>query len=377
MVNAEEKVPDGKRGLDWQKLEARPRLFGEPALAYFLQDCLAMVLCPCYVLMSPHASIQSLTRFAAVRDRCAGLAVAMGLASLGLAATNMFGSRNAQSLYALVASTGLCALSFICLSRQLAKANLYMFLTQALYFSTSGASDYWMTADHECVPGGPHFSYTYYSTFTSVVGSIFSIIGVALFQRTLSGWDFRPVFWVTTMIRIAASLADIVMVKRWNVTALGISDQAFYLLGDAIVYQVVYTLDFMPGVVLTSKLCPKHVEATIYAILAGYQNFGQQVARTGGVFLMEALDVVPERLEDGGTGGCKFDGMPLLLLLSHTLLPLLTVPMTFVLIPDSNMRAELPSERHVLADKSGEREETDAPANLSELAAAERRGLLR
>ena len=92
---------------------------------------------------------------------------------------------------------------------------------------------------------------------------------------------------------------------------------------------------------------------------------------------MEALDVVPERLEDGGTGGCKFDGMPLLLLLSHTLLPLLTVPMTFVLIPDSNMRAELPSERHVLADKSGEREETDAPANLSELAAAERRGLLR
>ena len=35
----------------------------------------------------------------------------------------------------------------------------------------------------------------------------------------------------------------------------------------------------MPGVVLTSKLCPKHVEATTYALLAGFQNFGQQVAR--------------------------------------------------------------------------------------------------
>eukprot|EP01043_Picozoa_sp_COSAG02_P022720 COSAG02_NODE_1189_length_13995_cov_7.850101_6_plen_328_part_00 len=327
----------------------------------------------------------------------------MGLASLGLAATNMFGSRNSQTVYALVTSTGLCALSFVCLSRQLAKANLYMFLTQALYFSTSGASDYWMTADEGCVPGGPHFSYTYYSTFTSVVGSIFSIIGVALFQRTLSGWDFRPVFWVTTMIRVMASLADIVMVKRWNVTVLGISDKVFYLLGDAIVYQVVYTLDFMPGVgaclelwlidrchnasqtklmtclhvVLTSKLCPKHVEATIYAILAGYQNFGQQVARTGGVFLMEALEVVPERLEDGGTTGCQFDGMPLLLLLSHTLLPLLTVPMTFVLIPDSNMRAELPLEGSVLNDESGNRDETDTVASSDELAAAERRGLLR
>ena len=181
-------------------------------------------------------------------NSCTALAVAMGLASLGLAATNMFGSRSSQSLYALAASTGLCAMSFVCLSRQLAKANLYMFLTQALYFSTSGASDYWMTADEDCVPGGPHFSYTYYSTFTSVVGSIFSIIGVALFQRTLSGWDFRPVFWVTTMIRVIASLVDIVMVKRWNVTVLGISDHVFYLLGDAIVYQVAYTLDFMPGV---------------------------------------------------------------------------------------------------------------------------------
>ena len=178
----------------------------------------------------------------------------MGLASLGLAATNMFGSRYAQSMYALVASTGLCALSFVCLPRQLAKANLYMFLTQALYFSTSGASDYWMTADEDCVPGGPHFSYTYYSTFTSVVGSIFSIVGVALFQRILSDWDFRPVFWVTTMIRVVASLVDVVLVKRWNVTVLGISDHMFYLLGDAIVYQVVYTLDFMPGVGASREL---------------------------------------------------------------------------------------------------------------------------
>jgi hypothetical protein len=98
--------------------------------------------------------------------------------------------------------------------------------------------------------------------------------------------------------------------------------------------------------VLTSKLCPKHVEATIYAILAGFQNFGQQVARTGGVFLMETLEVVPERrLDDGGPGGgggCKFDGLPMLLLLSHTLLPMLAVPMTFVLIPDSTMREDLP-----------------------------------
>ena len=96
------------------------------------------------------------------------------------------------------------------------------------------------------------------------------------------------------MIRVLASLVDIVLVKRWNLL-LGIPDKAFYLLGDAIIYQLCCastafslplrsrsepddkraaalsadTLDFMPGVVLTSKLCPKHVEATTYALLAG------------------------------------------------------------------------------------------------------------
>ncbi len=37
-------------------------------------------------------------------------------------------------------------------------------------------------------------------------------------------------------------------------------------------------LEFMAGVVLTSKLCPRELESTVYALLAGYQNFGQVVS---------------------------------------------------------------------------------------------------
>lgn len=33
-------------------------------------------------------------------------------------------------------------------------------------------------------------------------------------------------------------------------------------------------LDFMPAVVLTSASCPKGMEATVYSLLAGFQNFG-------------------------------------------------------------------------------------------------------
>ena len=139
------------------------------------------------------------------------------------------------------------------------------------------------------------------------------------------------------------------------------------------------TLDFMPGVVLTSKLCPKHVEATTYALLAGFQNFGQQVARTGGVFAMDALELQPEPAEGSGGGGCDFSALPALLLVSHTLLPLLTVPLTWVLIPDANMRDNLPgidggsaagSEAGGDGSESSEAEEEAAGGS-------ERRGLLR
>lgn len=191
------------------------------------------------------------------------LAVVMACAAVGMAAVNLFGTRLMQSIYALSASVFLCSFAFFCLGPTLAKANLYMFLTNALYVSTDGALDYFYTADDDCVPGGPNFSYTYYVTWANVVGSCCAIAGVALFQRTMSDWNFRPVFWVTTVVKVCAAMIDIVIVNRWNI-AIGIPDEVTYMLGDAIVFQLCATLDFMPAVVLTSKLCPKSVESTVY-----------------------------------------------------------------------------------------------------------------
>ena len=50
-------------------------------------------------------------------------------------------------------------------------------------------------------------------------------------------------------------------------------------------------LDWMPGIILTSKLCPKHMESTVYAMLAGFQNFGQTIAMTLGLALTEIMKV--------------------------------------------------------------------------------------
>jgi hypothetical protein len=41
----------------------------------------------------------------------------------------------------------------------------------------------------------------------------------------------------------------------------------------------------MPALVLTSKLVPKGLESTVYALLAGFQNFGSVVSSQVGIYL--------------------------------------------------------------------------------------------
>lgn len=48
----------------------------------------------------------------------------------------------------------------------------------------------------------------------------------------------------------------------------------------------------MPTIVLTSKLCPSGIESTMYALLAGFQNFGQSIARSVGAFMISAAGIV-------------------------------------------------------------------------------------
>ena len=51
-----------------------------------------------------------------------------------------------------------------------------------LYINVGGAQDFWFTADAKCVPGGPGFDYTYYNTYTSVVGAFTGWFGIVIFQ---------------------------------------------------------------------------------------------------------------------------------------------------------------------------------------------------
>lgn len=75
------------------------------------------------------------------------------------------------------------------------------------------------------------------------------------------------------------------------------------------------------------------MEASVYALLASYQNLGSSVARSVGVALIDFLHINTEK--------CEFRGLPMAIFIAHVALPLLVVPLVFILIPDAKMTDDL------------------------------------
>lgn len=263
------------------------------------------------------------------------LSIAMTLGSLAVGLSALVPGGTVQASVSFATSVLLAIVGSMWLPRMLGNANLYMFLSSASYLSISGAVDYFFTGHVDCIADGPHFPYTYYITYTAIASSIAGMAGVSIFQAYLSRGKFRTAFWCTCLVKLAASLFDIAIVKRINIR-LGVPDKVAFLIGDAIIFSVASMLDFMPAVTLTSKLCPKGMEASVYALLASYQNLGSSVGRSLGVALIEVLGIkTPTK------GKCNFDNLPLAIFIAHFLLPLVVIPLVFVLIPDANMTEDL------------------------------------
>jgi len=260
------------------------------------------------------------------------LSVSMAVGALIVAISAATLSSRLQLLILLVVSIALCVLGFCALPRALAKCNLYMFLVSLAYVDLSGALAYYYTGSPKCIADAPHFSYSYYLAVTNIVGGIGGVIGSLLFHE-IRHWTFRKAFWLTTAIQVLASGFDLIIVYRLNIK-VGISDEAMFLFGDAACQQIAQQLAFMPSALLNSLLCPRGAEATVYAILAGFQNFGLTGASILGVFLTSELGI---RSSPHQPGGCDFSQLGNALWIAHVILPLLCLPLTNCLIPNKHM----------------------------------------
>jgi folate/biopterin transporter len=144
-------------------------------------------------------------------------------------------------------------------------------------------------------PLGLGFSPTFLGT-VNVVGSIFNLGGVVLFQVFLKRLPFRPVLLLGTLVSTFLGLTNLVLVFHWN-RKWGIPDE-FFCLGESAVQAVVGWIATMPIIVMASRLCPEGMEGTCYALIMSINNLGGIIGTQIGAWLTIYLGVTATNLDN-------------------------------------------------------------------------------
>jgi hypothetical protein len=121
------------------------------------------------------------------------------------------------------------------------------------------------------------------------IGSVGSLIGVLLYQSTLKDYPFRSMLLWGQVLSSLAGMLDLVLVTRLNLK-IGMADY-FFVVTDNAVSQMVGRLQWLPLLVLCSKLCPPGTEGTFYALLMSLQNAGLLMSAWWGGLLLHMLNV--------------------------------------------------------------------------------------
>lgn len=267
---------------------------------------------------------------------------------------------------------GVLTLSFYTIDRRIAFINVYLYLCRLCTFGLSyPLQQFYTTNPATCdVPDMnlPNFSFLVYSTFGGLARSAATFLGLYLFENYLVHWNAQKAFWVTTAFQVVAGLFDIMNTTRFNQTLLGwtglgdieltisgnlirADDLCTFLFGSAFLEQLIDNLDQMPATLLLSKLCPKGIETTMFAILAGFSNIGLSLSgQIGGMaisyfeFNFKEADAFgnPSICDMGGsaeTNGnpASFHGLARTLVIGSLVLPFLTIPLTWCFIPNQRL----------------------------------------
>merc|ERR1719512_244042 len=146
------------------------------------------------------------------------------------------------------------------------------------------------------------------------------------------------------------------IIERWNQSLFGDVanpnlwvDRGFFILGAQAIDKLLDMLDSIPTSVLIGKLCPKGSEAQVFAILAALVNFGGNVAYITGSIVAQLYGVSFKN--NGGDWTCTNPQGPLgisnlgwLRITATFILPGLTIPFTFCLLPDIGLNDDFLNE---------------------------------
>ena len=173
-----------------------------------------------------------------------------------------------------------------------------------------------------------------------LVTSVASLVGIWIFQRFLKDVAVRVIFFWSTLMATGLGMTSLILVTHAN-RMIGIDDRWFSL-GDSLVLTVMGQIAFMPVLVLAAQLCPKGIEATMFAVLMALSNLAGVLSHESGAVLMHWMGITET----------NFQRLWILILVTNltTLLPL---PLLHWL-PEQEKQSMMPADDRLMASMPAE-----------------------
>ncbi len=133
-----------------------------------------------------------------------------------------------------------------------------------------------------------HFDAEFFGRL-SLIGNFMSILGVLIFRKWLLNRSLRTLFFWVMILSVVLSLPSMGLVYGWY-EYLHMSPR-WFALADTFISSPLSEIAFLPLLVLAARLCPKGIEATMFALLASIMNIGLAVSDLGGAWLLTFFDV--------------------------------------------------------------------------------------
>jgi folate/biopterin transporter len=133
-----------------------------------------------------------------------------------------------------------------------------------------------------------HFSPEFFGRL-SLVSSVAGIAGVFVFRKFLLSIPLKKLFFWIMILSVVLSLPSLGLVYRWDLL-LHVSPQ-YFAMADTLVTAPLSEIGFLPLLVLVARICPKGIEATMFALLASLMNIGLAVSDLLGGWLVAIFNV--------------------------------------------------------------------------------------
>ncbi|MBI3335948.1 folate/biopterin family MFS transporter [Candidatus Peregrinibacteria bacterium] len=166
------------------------------------------------------------------------------------------------------------------LSPGLLWAALFLFVWRSTP-SSGGAFSYFLIDEL-------HFEPEFFGRL-SVISHVMGIVGVLVFRKFLLSVPLRVLFFWIMIASVILSLPTLGLIYGWY-NVLGVSPKLFAM-ADTLISAPLSEIGFLPLMVLIARICPKGVEATMFALLASLANIGLAISDLGGGLLSVAFDI--------------------------------------------------------------------------------------